>query len=121
VPTARRAHLIAKAKQLSEQRAQRQQQEIQRLAQLQASLSTTTQPSQASAHSQKSLSHELDPLIAADDALHTRYLLHTQQLQRKLAEQQDGMHELSQATLRLQHIIAADDHSNAALALSPAF
>ena len=120
VPSARRAHLIAKAKQLSDQRAQRQQQETQRLAQLQASLSTGTQPSPASTHSHSSLTHELDPLIAVDDALHSRYLLHTQQLQSKLAEQQDNMHELSAAILRLQHIIEPD-HSHTPLVLSPAF
>ena len=120
VPSARRAHLIAKAKQLSEQRTLRQQQETQRLAQLQASLSTTTQPASA-ARSNQSLAHELDPLIAVDDALHTRYLRHTQQLQRKLAEQQGNMQQLSEVILRLQQIIAPSDDNHAALAFSPAF
>lgn len=122
MPTARRAHLIAKAKQLSEQRAQRQQQEIQRLAQLQASLSTSTQSFSPSPHAHLPLSHELDPLIAADDALHTRYLLHTQQLQRKLDEQQDSMQQLSLTILRLQQLIETDySSSTTQLTFSPSF
>ena len=121
VPSARRAHLIAKAKQLSERRAERQQQETQRLAQLQASLATATHSSAAATQSNEPISHELDPLIATDDALHTRYVLQTQQLQRKLAEQQDNMQQLSETILRLQHAIQPEHGSHSALAMSPAF
>ena len=98
---ARRAHLLAKAKQLHQQREAAQQQQIARLTSLTSSLTTHSSP-----HSSTALSHTMDPLIAADDGLHTRYTAESIALTRALASQQDSMAEMSLLLARLQSAIA---------------
>ena len=98
--SSRRAHLLSKAKLLRQQREAAQQAQIARLAVLQSPPAISAAP--------HSSSHPLDPLISADDALHTRYTLQSLALSRALASQQNRFHEMEAVVERLQVAIRAE-------------